>query len=142
VNKILTIDMLLTLDDVLVKLGIHYIQTVAYTKLTFMLPKERRKFHYERYHPRRLRQSQSMQTQTPTKMHNSDNSCKPLPPKIHKTCPKIIELSFDSTGLLIGNWSFCIQHPSRLVGFWCRLKVMWRLERRTFYITSLRVKPI
>ena len=47
----------------------------------------------------------------------------------------VLELSSNSSWVLVGSWLFCLQNPS------C-LEVMWRFEQRTFYIISLRVELI
>lgn len=36
---------------------------------------------------------------------------------------QIVEISFNSTGVLIGSWLFCIRFFSYLVSFWCMLRV-------------------
>jgi hypothetical protein len=55
-----------------------------------------------------------------------------------------IELSFNSTWLLVGSWLFCLQNLPCLVSFWCMRGgyVVWRFEHRTFYIGSWRVKLV
>ena len=50
--------------------------------------------------------------------------------------------SCNSTRLLVGSWLFCIQHLPYLVSCGACLEVVWRFERRTFYIGSLRVKLV
>lgn len=49
-----------------------------------------------------------------------------------------IELSYNSTGLLVGSWLLWIQHFSFAVSFGACLELAWRFEQRTIYISSLR----
>ena len=53
-----------------------------------------------------------------------------------------IELSSNSTWLLVGGWLFYIQCLPLWGTFGACLEVVWRFEQRTFYIGSWRVKLI
>ena len=53
-----------------------------------------------------------------------------------------IGLSSNSTWFIVDTWLFCRQYLPSLVSLWCMLEVVWRLEWRTSYITSLRFKLI
>ena len=52
-----------------------------------------------------------------------------------------IELSFVfQRSLLVRSWLFCILYFGCLVGFGACLELLGRIQRRTFYIGSLRAK--
>ena len=55
---------------------------------------------------------------------------------------KTLDLSSNSTWLLVGSWLFSIPNLPCSVSLWCILGVVWRFEQRTFYIGSLWVMSI
>ena len=54
----------------------------------------------------------------------------------------VLEFPVTQRDFLVGSWLCCIQHLPCLVSCGACLEVVWRFERRTFYIGSLRVKLV
>ena len=54
----------------------------------------------------------------------------------------LLELSFISTGILVGSWLFYIQFFLYWNFFGCMLGVFWRFEHETSYIGTSRFKVI
>ena len=56
-------------------------------------------------------------------VRSTKQCCKTAPTdKVRSTYNKTIELSSDSTWLLVGSWLFCIQRLSHSVRFWCLIR--------------------